>query len=116
MKNSKLDKLLYLKSVNYLFEKISQEVLNKKIDLTNPNLNKYKEISFSNCKFETFSVISHEINLFDLIELFAHVYCSDERPTDKEIDKIIVLNNKRFKLTPQLITLLNNTMDNLIKP
>lgn len=55
------------------------------------------------------------MNLLDLIEMFVDWKAASERHTTGDINKSIILNIERFKLSPQLVNILNNTVNYLFK-
>lgn len=50
-----------------------------------------------------------EMNLIDLVEMFCDWTAAVRRHDDGDIDNSIKINTKRFKLSPQLVSILRNT-------
>lgn len=51
----------------------------------------------------------NDMNLLDLLEMFADWKAASERHNDGNINKSIELNADRFELSPQLVRILENT-------
>ena len=53
------------------------------------------------------------MNLLDIVEMFADWKAATERYNDGDLRKSLEINAKRFKLSPQLYSVLKNTIDEL---
>lgn len=51
------------------------------------------------------------MNLLDLIEMFFDWKAASERYKDSSIQQSVLINTERFDLSPQLVDILNNTID-----
>lgn len=51
-----------------------------------------------------------DMNLLDVVEMFCDWIAAGERHKDGSIEKSIEINTERFKLSPQLVRILQNTV------
>jgi len=55
----------------------------------------------------------NDMNLVDIVEMFIDWFAATEKHKDGNIYKSISINEKRFKLSPQLVSILRNTVSDL---
>ena len=55
------------------------------------------------------------MNLFDLVEMFADWWAATHRTSSGDIMKSIDINEKKFKMDPQLVSIFKNTAKEFLK-
>lgn len=54
-----------------------------------------------------------DMNLLDVLEMWIDWYCSSMRHADGSMSRSIDINEKRFSMSPQLVTIFRNTLRDL---
>ena len=53
------------------------------------------------------------MNLIDIVEMFCDWWAASKRHADGDIRKSLEINTERFKMSPQLVSILKNTVNDL---